>query len=585
MENNDKKRAVTPDLLNKIAKNKWLAVVQAVFIAGCTWALSASDAYFMNYILIAMAALACLVLNQKKAVCYSRFEIVTTSAFSLLFAIMIALANYKLWNVGGVGIAKLILTFVGTFISFANILFFLSGRKSTFDAGITVKGSRKVFLYTFLLIVIINGAVLFMCKYPGFLSFDSSLQVKQVMDGAYNNSHPFYHTMILKAFVSIGLMLFGNMNAAIATYMVFQICFMAAAFAFAVMTLNEIGAPKWSIIVLVAFFALMPYHVVYSITLWKDIIFGGMVLFYTLFLFRMVNSVGNGNLNTIGVIVSGIGYCLLRSNGLIAFVGTTLLFLLVFKFRQRKLAVIMTAVIVTSFVLKHPVLKMLDVPQPDITESLSIPLQQVALDVIENDDFTEREYELINQVADVERIPETYLPYISDPIKELIRERGNQKVVSDRKSDYIDLYFSRLLKHPLTYVKAWVEQTKGYWNSGYSYWIWDMSQMGGDFGIRGKVNSGLMNKLVNKYLSHFLKIPFLKPLVSIGLFVWSILIVLYLSIIKKDKMLALMTIPSLMVILTLLVATPVFSEFRYAYSVFCTAPVIWLMAYVRRRES
>lgn len=585
MENNESKRSAIPDFLNKMAKNKWLTVVQAAFIAGCTWALSATDAYFLNYILIAVAALVCIVYNQKKSVCYSRFEIVTTSAFSLLFAIMITLANYKLWSVGGIGIAKFILTFVGTFISFANILFFLAGRKSTYDASTAVKGNRKVFLYTFLLLVIINSVVLFLCKYPGFLSFDSTLQVKQVMDGAYNNSHPFYHTMILKVFVSIGLMLFGNMNAAIATYMVFQICFMAAAFAFAVMTLKEIGAPKWSVIMLVVFFALMPYHVVYSITLWKDVIFGGMVLFYTLFLFRMINSVGNGNLNTIGVIVSGIGFCLLRSNGLIAFVGTTLLFLLVFKFRQRKLAVIMAAVIVASSVLKHPVLKALDVDQPDITESLSIPLQQLALDVIENDDFTEKEYDLINQVVDVARIPETYLPYISDPIKELIRERGNPKVVSDRKSDYIGLYFSRLLKHPSTYVKAWVEQTKGYWNSGYSYWIWDMSQVGGDFGIRGKVNSGLMNKLVNKYFSHFLKIPVLKPLVSIGLFVWSILIVLYLSIIKKDKILALMTIPSLMVILTLLVATPVFSEFRYAYSVFCTAPVIWLMAYVRRRES
>ena len=129
-------------------------------------------------------------------------------------------------------------------------------------------------------------------------------------------------------------------------------------------------------------------------------------------------------------------------------------------------------------------------------------------------------------------------PYISDPIKELVRERGNQKLVSDRKSDYLGLYFSRLLKHPSTYVRAWVEQTKGYWNSGYSYWIWDMSHMGREFGISGKVNSGLMNKLVNKYLSHFLKFPLLKPLVSIGFFVWGILIVLCLAIIKKDEKLA-----------------------------------------------
>lgn len=563
----------------------WLASVQAVLIAGCTWVLSASDAYFMPYLLISVAALVCLFCNQTKAVRYSKYESITIIAFSLFFAIMIALANYKLWSGGSIGIARLILTFVGTFISFANILFFLAGRQSTYDADTTGVAERKIFLFSFLSIVAINSAVLFLCKYPGFLSFDSSLQVKQVLEGAYNNSHPFYHTMLLKAFMSIGLMVFDNINAAIATYMVFQICFMAATFAFAVITLKEVGAPKWSLILLIVFFALMPYHIVYSITLWKDVIFGGMVLLYTLFLFRMINSVGNSKWNTIGLILSGIGFCLLRSNGLIAFVGTTLLFLLVFKFRQKKLLVIMAAVIVTSFVLKHPVLKMLDVAQPDITESLSIPLQQVALDVIENDDFTEKEYDLINQVADVAKIPETYLPYISDPIKELIRERGNQKVVSDRKFDYMGLYISRLLKHPSTYVKAWVEQTKGYWNSGYSYWIWDMSQMGHEFGIRGKVNSGLMNKLVNKYLSHFLKFPLLKPLVSIGFFVWSILIVLCSAIIKKDEKLALVTIPSLMVILTLLVATPVFSEFRYAYSVFCTAPVIWLIAYNRCRES
>lgn len=563
----------------------WLDVLQAVIIAGCAWVLSASDAYFMPYLLVSGAALVCMFYNQKKALRYSNFEIGTTWAFSLLFAIMIVLANYKIWTGGGIGIAKLVLTFVGTFISFANILFFLAGRKSGCDSGIIVKDSRKVFLFTFLLVVTINSAVLFLCKYPGFLSFDSSLQVEQVLNGVYNNSHPFYHTMILKAFLSIGLLVFGNMNAAIATYMVFQICFMASVFAFAVMTLTQIGAPKWSLILLVAFFTLMPYHIIYSITLWKDVIFGGMVLLYTLFLYRMGSSVGNGNLNTIGVTISGIGFCLLRSNGLFAFVATTLLFVLVFKLRQKKLAVIMVALIVASFVLKHPVLKMLDVDQPDITESLSIPLQQIAFDVIENDDFTEKEYNLINQVADVERIPETYLPYISDPIKELIRERGNQRVVSGRRVDYIGLYLSRMMKHPSTYVKAWIEQTKGYWNSGYSYWIWDMSHMGGEFGICAKVRFDLMNKLFNKYQSHFLKFPLMKPLFSIGLFVWSILIVLYLSIVRKDKILAFMTIPSLMVILTLLVATPVFSEFRYAYSVFCTAPVIWLMAYARRRES
>ena len=521
MDFNKDKTSGMSELVSKMVRNVWFAVIQAVIIVACTCLLSKSDAYFMPYILVSVAALVCLFLNRKNEGIFSKNEIVTTFVFSLLFAIMVALANY------GFGFAKCLLVMLGTFISFANILFFGASRKGTCDYHASKQGRWKVFWITFLLISIINSAVLFLCKYPGFLSLDSVLQVRQVLEGSYTNSHPFYHTMILKAFLTIGLTVFGNMNAAVATYMVFQICFMALSFAFAVMTLKEAGALKWSLILLVAFFALMPYHIVYSITLWKDVIFGGVVLLYTLFLYRMLKPLGNANLNTIGLILSGIGFCLLRSNGLIAFVGTTLLFALIFRLQQKKLLVVMASVIVASFILKHPVLKMLDVAQPDITESLSIPLQQVAFDVVENDDFTEEEHNLINQVADMKRIPEVYLPYISDPIKELLRERGNQQAISNQKSDYIGLYFSRLLKHPSTYVKAWVEQTKGYWNSGYSYWIWCLYTDGSELGIHSQTNSGLMNKLVNKYLSHFMKIPVLKLLISIGLFVWSILIALY----------------------------------------------------------
>ena len=444
---------------------------------------------------------------------------------------------------------------------------------------------KKVFLFTFFFIFIINSAILFLCKYPGFLTMDSVLQVKQTIDGVYTNSHPFYHTLLLKLFLSIGLALFGNMNAAVATYMVFQICFMALSFALAVMTMKEIGAPKWLVIALVAFFALMPYHVAYSITLWKDVIFGGFVLLYTVFLFRILKEVGNSKWNMLGLVLSGLGFCLFRSNGWFAFVGVTLLFLLLFKGQYKKLAIAMAAIIVVSFILKHPVLKMLDVAQPDMTESLSIPIQQVARDVVENKDFTEEQYLLLNQLADVERIPETYLWYISDPMKELMREKGYQQAFADHKADYIKLYFSRLFKHPWTYVKAWVDQTKGYWNSSYPYWIWCLYTDGQDIGIYSTVHSGGMNKAVNSYLSHFSKYQVLKPFFSIGFFVWCILLCLYASIIKKDKVSALMTIPVLMIILSLLVATPVFSEFRYAYSVFCTMPVIDVMTFVGYRRN
>lgn len=568
-------------LISKMAKNKWFAAIQALLIALCTWVLSSSDAYFMPYLLVSVAALVCIFFNLKNRSHYSRFEIVITLVFSLLYALMITMANYNLWDTGGIErIARFLLLLFGSFIAFANILFFVAGRKSVSVHGILRLENWKVFLFTFLLIVVVDCAILFLCKYPGFLSMDSVLQVKQTIDGVYTNSHPFYHTMIVKLFVDLGFAVFGNMNAAVAVYMVFQICFMALCFAFAVMTIKEVETPKWLVLVLVAFFVLMPYHIVYSITLWKDVVFGGVVLLYTLFLYRILKPIGNNNLNTIGLIVSGLGFCLLRNNGLIAFVGITVLFLFIFRLQYKKLAVIMAAVIVVSFVLKHPVLKALGVAQPDLMESLSIPIQQVALDVIENDDFTEEESNLINNVADVERIHEAYLPYIADPIKDVVRESHNQQAISEHKSDYLGLYFSRACKHPWTYVRAWIDQTKGYWNSGYPYWIWCLYADGEDIGIHSKVNSAALDNMFNHSLSHFLKSKLLKPLVSIGFFVWCVMLCLYVAIIRRDKVLALMAIPSLMVIATLLIATPVFSEFRYAYSVFCTMPVLAIMAYV-----
>ena len=585
MGNTQSKSSGFLDLLGRMAKNKWLAFVQAALIVLCTYVLWYSEAYFAPYVLVALSALVCLFFNLKNERQLSRFESTMTCVFSLLFALLITLANYNLWDSGALGVVKFILLFFGTFISFVNILSFLARREFVTDSAPSKMGHKKVFLFTFLLIVIINSAILFLCKYPGFLTMDSVLQVKQTIDGVYTNSHPFYHTILLKLLLSIGLALFGNMNAAVATYMVFQICFMALSFAFAVMTMKEIGAPKWSVIVLVAFFALMPYHMAYSITLWKDVIFGGLVLLYTVFLYRILKEVGNSKWNMLGLVLSGLGFCLFRSNGWFAFVGVTLLFLLLFKGQYKKLAIAMAAIIVVSFILKHPVLKMLDVAQPDKAESLSIPIQQVARDVVENKDFTEEQYRLLNQLADVERIPETYLWYISDPMKELMREKDYQQAFADHKADYIKLYFSRLFKHPWTYVKAWIDQTKGYWNSGYPYWIWCLYTDGQDIRIYSTVHSGGMNKAVNSYFSHFSKYQLLKPFFSIGFFVWCILLCLYASIIKKDKVSALMTIPVLMIILSLLVATPVFSEFRYAYSVFCTMPVIALMTFVGYRRN
>lgn len=126
------------------------------------------------------------------------------------------------------------------------------------------------------------------------------------------------------------------------------------------------------------------------------------------------------------LIVSSTGMCLLRSNGWVAFLLSVIVFAVLLGKGQRKLLLLFLCVLVSTYVLKHPVLDSLQVNQPDTAESLSIPIQQIARVVVDGKKLTEEQEELLSKVVEIEKIPEVYSSYISDPMKNLVRESQNQ---------------------------------------------------------------------------------------------------------------------------------------------------------------
>ena len=144
----------------------------------------------------------------------------------------------------------------------------------------------------------------------------------------------------------------------------------------------------------------------------------------------------------------------------------------------------MVTALLIGFILKRPVLQVLGVVQPDSLESLSIPMQQISRVVVENkDSLSKEEKELINSVADLDRIAEEYNPIIHDPIKALVRFEGDKDAITNNKINYIKLYLALGIKYPSAYLRAWVDQTKGYWNGGYSYWKWSDEVSTNEYGI------------------------------------------------------------------------------------------------------
>lgn len=534
-----------------------------------------SQAYYVPYLLISILSILSYIYNSKyinllqsDINIYSKRLVIF---FSIIFSLMVTLANYNLGRT-----VSLLLLFLTGFTVFQNILTAVIFKLQVWIWREEIKNYRpnKIFIISFLSIVFINLTIFFACFYPGILTPDSISQITQILSGNYSNHHPFYHTQVIKCLFTLGMYLFNDINAAVATYSVFQIIFMASCFALTLSTLSHIKVPSKILLLIGAFYALMPYHIMYSFTMWKDVMFGAFILLLITFIFRITQDIGNCYFNYISLFISSMGTCLFRSNGFFAFVLLTIFLFLLFKTKQQKMLIVFIIAILISVIMKYPVLGYLNVRQPDTMEALSIPAQQIARVVVEKRALTSNEKQLLEKVIDINEIPKKYKPFISDNIKNLVRQKGNQHLLKEKKNEYLNLYISLGLKYPTSYARAWIDETKGYWNSGYEYWRWSKGIKENKLGIKLTPLSEKANSFLNRYLNVFTKVQILRTVLCIGLFVWLNILMIFISLYRKDKIGILVTIPTIMVALSLLIATPVFSEFRYIYSIFCALPLI-----------
>ena len=91
----------------------------------------------------------------------------------------------------------------------------------------------------------------------------------------------------------------------------------------------------------------------------------------------------------------------------------------------------MICILVFSFILKHPVLDALHVQQADAIEGLSIPAQQIARVITDQGELTEEDRALLSHVVDLDQVAQTYEPYISDPIKNLVRAKNQEDYIRE----------------------------------------------------------------------------------------------------------------------------------------------------------
>lgn len=543
----------------------------------CLSVLSETDTYYSVYLLCGVLGILCLYDNYKTRRNCPESQMWILRGFSALFSSAVVLANYPMFLPLTVlqNLFEAVCCLIGGFFLAQAVLLYILQRLPFSAIKGDIKYSVGVFFAVFGSIAVIDLLYLFFDAYPGILTTDSVTTMAQVMgDQAYNNTMPFWHTVTVQLFVRPALAVFGDINAAVACFHVAQILFMAACFAYVIVTLYQVSIPCWFVLCVYAVYAFQPHNIVYSVTLWKDIPFAGAAVLFMTALYRLLKGIGKSRvLNYVVFILGALGFSLWRTNGWYAFLVTVLIMVFLLGKKKRKLLILMTAVLIISWILINPVLTLLGVKETNLTEAFAIPMQQVARVVAEGRDLTEQESALLSEAFWLDKVPDLYDPLTVDPIKFETFRYKQVPYILEHRGDYLRLYLSLGLKYPGDYLKAWIDETKGYWNGGYFFWIYTRQMGSNPYGIVNTVEPNLIQSLFGAAFRYLEKPAFLQPLVSIGLHVWALIACTLINALKKREEF-LLGIPLLVLVVGLWLGTPVYSEFRYAYPFILGMPLI-----------
>lgn len=453
--------------MKKYLSKKYLALFQAVLIF--VWLadlspLAETDTYYSVFLLCGLAGLAGLLDNWRHPI----RRPAALHLFAGVFALLVVMGNYELYQPFYALQSKLnlLMDLVGGFCVGDEILTAMLRLLPLKPCAGERKHPKRFFFLTFGVIAVIDIGYLFAARYPGVLTTDSYTTIAQILNGDYNNTMPFWHTMLVQVFVKLGLALFGEINRAVAFYHVFQLLFVAAIFAYTLMTLYQIGVPQLFLGGVFFVYGLLPYNIVYSVTLWKDIPFGASALLMAVAFYRMLKGIGRRG-NWIAFVIGALGVCLLRTNGWFAMLAALAVLALALRRENKLLLAVLTAVLAVSWVLINPVLWLLKVPSTDLAEAFAVPMQQIARVVSNDRELKPEEEALLSEIFDLEKMKELYNPQTVDPVKFETFRYGQKDFFRSHRWEFLKLYLSLGARYPVDYWEAWVEETRGYWNGGY----------------------------------------------------------------------------------------------------------------------
>ncbi len=494
-----------------------------------------------------------------------------------------------------VAIGSLLFIFTSLFI----ILFHYLPKAQEFLLRLRIEKTSETFFRPNIKFFLIVWAIIMVCwlptflaSYPGVYNYDAPWQIGQLMiDGRLNAHHPILHTLYLYGTVMLGNLVFGSYSAGLAIYSVTQMLMLSAVFAYACYYLTKLKAPVVITLLSIIYFALVPIHAIFSVSATKDVLFAAIVLLVVLFIIDMVRQKEKFYHSIFLMVRFVIAICFmmfLRNNGFYMLLLFVPFFIWFSKKYWIKAVILCVICIAANFLYTGPLYSVANVQKGDAREALSIPIQQVARAVRDNNgELTEEELSAVYELFDLEDVGQAYTPRISDPVKNYF---DTEKLKSDM-GKYVSMYFSIGFKKPQAYVDAFLSANIGSWYPDmnypdplayHPYIAWDNykwsdyfdTEENGFLWIERQSLFPALDKIYSGFTANALhqKIPVISMLFSPGFSFWCLIIFSAICIYYK-RYRYLLPIVILFALWITILLSPV-SLLRYSYPVMICIPIL-----------
>lgn len=422
----------------------------------------------------------------------------------------------------------------------------------------------------------------FLRYFPGLLTLDSCDQVAQAIGRiGFSNHHPILHTGIISVFVNIGKTITGNINIGVALYTLFQMFTMATMFSCVLIYLKKNQVPIIIRIALLLYYMFYPVNALFSVTMWKDILFAGIIPVYIIqtlkLLYNTDEMLQDKKKISIYIIIS-ILVMFLRNNGVYVVILALPFVIVTLRKYLKKMIAVSGIIIVMYMVIRASLFGFFNVKEGSVGEMLSIPLQQMArVKKYHKAEMEEETINSINKFFKCDNIEEKYNPVLSDPVKAEL----NNEYFDKNKGEFIHLWLKLLTTYLKDYVESFISNSYGYYYPEAKHWVANRTMEKNDMGIYQKqlIKGDVVTKVDS--LIENRDIPILSMGFSIGFAFWLVVIMLGYKILIKDYK----CIPAYIIIFILwltIVASPVFCEYRYAYPIFTSLPLLIGFNFVKK---